>query len=298
MRDSSKEFYADFVLVIVALIWGVTFLPMAKALVTNGVFTLLFWRFLIAFLLMSLIAFKFIKKIDPNSIKYGLIIGFFLFLGFAFQTFALKYALSSTVAFITGLVVIIVPFLVFVIFKGRIRLYSYVGAALATIGLYILCDGELGFGLGELLSLVCAFAYAFEIVLAAHYVKKCEIFAMVATEFFVVCILSLVFAVLFENYAIPVLDNDFLIAVGITSTFATVFCFFAQNLAQRYTTPVKTVLILTLEPIGAGVVGYYFGNEILTTWQIFGAFIILVGILTSELGSYINSNLFKRKNNV
>ncbi|MDL0089091.1 DMT family transporter [Campylobacter gastrosuis] len=291
MVNRSKEFYADFALVIVALIWGVTFLPMALALKTNGVFVLLFWRFLIAFILMSLISLKFVKKIDLNSVKYGLIVGVFLFGGFALQTFALKFTFSSTVAFITGLVVIFVPFLVFVMFKTKIRLYSYVGAILATIGLYILCDGEFGFGWGEFLSLLCAFAYAFEIVLAGYFVKKCEIFTMVATEFLIVCLLSLACAVAFDGRVLPVFDREFIVAVGITATFATVFAFFVQNLAQRYTTPVKTVLILTLEPVGAGVIGYYFGGEILTSWQIFGAIIILVGILVSEIGSYFVQNL-------
>ncbi|KEA45453.1 DMT family transporter [Campylobacter mucosalis] len=293
MTTKRQEFLADLALVFVGLIWGVTFLPMAKALATNGVFVILFYRFLIAFILMALISLKFIKKIDTKSVKYGAIVGVFLFAGFALQTFALKYTFSSTVAFITGLVVIFVPFLVFVFFRTRIKFYSYVGATLATIGLYILCDGELGFGLGELLSLLCAFAYAFEIMLAGYYVKKCEIFVMVATEFLVVCVLSLVCTLIFEGSAKPVIDREFVIAVGITATFATVFAFFVQNLAQRYTTPVKTVLILTLEPVGAGFIGYFLGGEILTSWQIFGAVIILVGILASELGSYL---ITKEKN--
>lgn len=295
MTERSKEFYADLSLIIVALIWGVTFLPMAEALKTNGVFTILFWRFLIAFVLMSAISFKFTKKIDINSIKNGSVVGVFLFAGFALQTFALKYTYSSTVAFITGLVVIIVPFLVFLFFKTKISIYSYFSATIATIGLYILCDGEFGFGLGELLSLLCAFAYAFEIMLAGHYVKKCEIFTMVSTEFLVVCILSLICMTIFEGLKMPVVDKSFIVAIAITSTLATVFAFFVQTLAQKYTTAVKTVLILTLEPVGAGVIGYYFGKEYLTGWQIFGAFVILGGILVSELGSYIDFKFFKRR---
>ncbi|MGH1601182.1 DMT family transporter [Campylobacter majalis] len=293
--SKKQEITADFALVIVALVWGVTFLPMAKALQTNGVFTLLFWRFLIASILMVLISLKFIKKIDIKGIKYGLIVGVFLFFGFALQTFALKYTLSSTVAFITGLVVVFVPFLMWAIFKLNIKFHSYLGAIFAAVGLYILCDGDLGFGLGELLSLVCAFAYAFEIILAGYYVKKCEIFIMVATEFIVVAVLSFICAIIFEGSYLPVLDSAFIWAVGITATFATVFAFFVQNIAQRYTSSVKTALILTLEPVSAGFIGYYFGAEILSTWQIFGAFIILVGILISEIGSYFFETIVNKK---
>lgn len=67
----STEFKADFALFVIAVVWGVTFLPMAQTLKTNGVFALLFWRFLIAAVLMALISLKFTRKIDPNSLRFG-----------------------------------------------------------------------------------------------------------------------------------------------------------------------------------------------------------------------------------
>lgn len=294
MQKRSKEFYADGALVVVALLWGLTFLPMAMALKTNGVYTILFWRFLIATALMAAISAFFVRRIDKNSVRYGAIVGVFLFLGFAFQTFALKYALSSTVAFITGLVVVFVPFLSWLFFRAKIYSYAYTGAILSAIGLYFLCSTELGFGVGELLSLICALAYTIEIILAARYVKQCEIFVFVSAEFGVTCVLSLICALFFEGSVAPVVDAEFIVAVGVLALFATVIAFFVQNIAQRYTTPVKTALILTLEPVSAGVVGYYFGAEILSASQIAGAGVILVGILISEIGSYYKSQKLGR----
>ncbi|MBR8461318.1 DMT family transporter [Campylobacter sp. faydin G-105] len=282
-----REFGADFAIFIVAIVWGITFLPMSKALHTNGVFTILFWRFLIAFMLMTIISFKFIDSIDRNSIKYGSIVGVFLFSGFAFQTFALKYTLSSSVAFITGLVVVFVPFISFILFKARVSIYAIVGAILSAIGLYFLTSGELGFGLGEKLSLICAIAYALEIIYAARFVNRCEIFIFMCAEFATTAVFSLVFAYIFEGGIVPNLNYDFYFAIIVTSIFASVFCFFVQNLMQRYTTPVKTALILTFEPISAGVLGYFVGGERFSSLQLGGAGIIIIGILISEIGSYI-----------
>lgn len=289
MQKDIREFYADGALVVVALLWGLTFLPMALALKSNGVYTILFWRFLVATALMVVISSFFVRKIDINSIKYGSVVGIFLFLGFAFQTFALKYTLSSTVAFITGLVVVFVPFLSYVLFRAKIYAYAYAGAIISAVGLYFLCSTELGFGLGELLSLICALAYTLEIILAARFVKKCEIFVFVTAEFAVTCLLSLICALFVSGSVKPVVDREFAVAVFVLALFATVIAFFVQNIAQRYTTPVKTALILTLEPVSAGIVGYFFGAEILTPSQIAGAGVILAGILLSEIGSYFKS---------
>ena len=84
----------------------------------------------------------------------------------------------------------------------------------------------------------------------------------------------------------PILDEAFFVAVAVTSVFATVLAFFVQTAAQRYTTPVKTSLIFTFEPVSAGIVGYFFGGEILSGAQIAGAGLILFGIVVSEVGSY------------
>lgn len=290
MTSKIKEFGADLALMVVAIIWGVTFLPMAEALKTNGVFVILFWRFLISTILMVLISLKFIKKFDFNSIKFGSFLGFFLFVGFALQTFALKYTFSSTVAFITGLNVVFVPFIVFLFFRQKVYIYSFIGAFLSAFGLYFLSDSELGFGRGEMLSVLCAIAYSVHIIFTGVFVRKCELYTMVCTQFAVVCLLCLFAALAFEtNSVLPVVNSAFLKAVIITSVFATVFAFFVQSAMQRYTTAMKTALIFTFEPVSAGIFGYFVGGEILNSLQIFGAFLILFGIIISEVGSYYKS---------
>ncbi|MDO5045553.1 DMT family transporter [Campylobacter sp.] len=290
MKKKLKEFGADLALVSVAIVWGVTFLPMAESLKTNGVFVILFWRFLISAVLMSLISLKFVKKIDRNSVKFGVVLGVFLFGGFVLQTFALKYAFSSTVAFITGLNVVFVPFIVFLFFRQRVYIYSFIGAFLSAGGLYLLSDSELGFGKGEILSVLCAAVYSLHIIFTGVFVRKCELYVMVCTQFFVVTLLCMFAAIIFETHTfLPVLDAAFLKAVIITSVFGTVFAFFVQSAMQRYTTPMKTALIFTFEPVSAGLFGYFVGGEILSSLQIFGACLILFGIIISEVGSYYKS---------
>ena len=83
-------------------------------------------------------------------------------------------------------------------------------------------------------------------------------------------------------------EFDFLFALIITSVFATVLAYFIQTFAQLYTSAAKTVLIFALEPVSAGIIGYIFGEN-LSNLQIFGAGLILFGIILSELGKILFS---------
>ena len=80
-------------------------------------------------------------------------------------------------------------------------------------------------------------------------------------------------------------DSQFVNAIVVTVVFATIFAFFVQTYMQRFTTPTKTAVIFTLEPLSAGVAGYFWANELLTLTQLVGAVFIIFGVLISEVGS-------------
>ena len=79
MRNLSVQNKADIALIVVAVVWGATFLPMANALKTNGVFVMLFCRFFLSAIFMGFVALKFAKKFDKKSVIYGVVLGAVLF---------------------------------------------------------------------------------------------------------------------------------------------------------------------------------------------------------------------------
>lgn len=285
MKKLSMQNKADIALICVAIVWGFTFLPISQALKTNGVFTILFWRFFISAILMSLISLKFIDKIDIKSVKYGIILGAVLFSSFAAQTFALKHTFSSTVAFITGLECVIVPFIAGMFFSQKITIYAIIGAFTAIVGLWFLSDAKLALGFGEFLALICAITYALYTVLNGHFVRKGELYTLVCAVFFTIAALSFICALVFESGVLPVLDRAFFIALVISVLFGTIFAYLVQTSMQRYTSATKTALFFSLEPVSAGLVGYFFGGEILGVAQILGAALIVIGVLIAECAS-------------
>ena len=296
----------DLGLLFVAIVWGCTFVPVQRALHSGDVFSFLFWRFLAASIFTYLACLRFGVKFDRGTIRRGVFCGLMLFCDFSCQTIALDYALSSTVAFILGLNVVIVPFLMLAFFGKKVGASAFGGAVIALLGLYFLsgASGVVGFGIGERLTLVSAFAYALHIVFTGVCARKSNLYGFVIVQFICVCVCALIAAV-FTSHAefegeIKVLGNlifspsfDFVFALVLTSILATVAAFVIQTMAQnRGISEIKTVLIFALEPVSAGIMGYTFGEK-LSALQIFGAALILAGILLSELGGLLGAKFAK-----
>lgn len=279
------EYRADFLLLTVAIAWGVTFLMVQDAIDSTPVYAFLFFRFALASLLMLIIAYRYLNELNKETIIYGVILGIFLFSAFATQTFGLAHTKSSIVAFITGLNVICVPFLAYFIFKDSVRKNVVVASIVAVIGLYLLTmSGTLSIGTGELLTLVCAFLFALHIIFTGKFSTKVNVYNLVLFQLITVAFLSLCFSLALDDKTFDLqYDYTFFKAVIVTAVFATVYAFLIQTYMQQFTTATKTAVIFTMEPVSAAIFGYYVGGETLTTIQIWGAILIIFATLIAEL---------------
>jgi len=283
-----KELGADCLLLLVSIAWGSTFVVVQTAVESTPVYTFLFWRFVCAGVLMVLLSVTQFKYLNKDVLKAGVLLGLFMFLGYAFQTFALTYTYSSTVGFITGLSVIIVPFGSYLAFKHRASAFSMAGALTAAVGLYFLTlNSEIGFSWGELYAFICAIMFALHIIFTGHFSRKYNVYLLVTLEFLTVSFCSLLGGLLSEGSVVPpALDSVFINSIAITVIFATMFAFWVQTAMQRFTTAAKTAIIFTMEPVSAGIFGYFVANEVLNFSQLCGAGLILMGMLIAEVGFY------------
>ena len=290
MISKLHELRADLLLLSVAIAWGVTFLMVQDAINTTPVYAFLFFRFAIASILMFFIAYKYLNEINKKTILYGIILGLFLFSAFATQTFGLAYTKSSIVAFITGLNVIVVPFLAYFIFKDYISKNVLIATVIAVVGLYLLTmSGTLTIGKGELLTLICAFLFALQIIFTGKFSKEVNVFLLVLFQLITVAILSLIFSLSLDDVTFDLNYNYvFFKAVIITAVFATVYAFLIQTYMQQFTTATKTAIIFAMEPVSASVFAYLSVGEVLTNIQLSGAILIVFATVIAELK-------FKRK---
>jgi len=72
-------------------------------------------------------------------------------------------------------------------------------------------------------------------------------------------------------------------AVLVTGMLATALAFTTMAWAQQYTSATRAALIFALEPVVAWLTSFLFNGERMADRAVFGAFLILTGIVMVEL---------------
>ena len=278
---------ADLALVVVSLSWGATFILVKEAL--NGVSTMLFLtlRFSIATLALW---FTFCRRgshypRDPKrELLIGFIVGTCLFSGYFLQTAGLRYTSASKTAFITGFNIVLVPVLHAILYRRAPRLSELVGVVIAMIGigLMTLNSLRLDIGFGDLLVLGCSFAFALHIVVLGHFSRRMKFETLAVNQIGTGALLG---GLTFWWIETPRLTwtPGVILALAVTSLLATALAFSIQSWAQQFTTPTRTALIFSLEPVFASGTSFLIAGELLTMRAAIGALLILAGILFVEL---------------
>lgn len=265
------------VLVLVATIWGGTFLATRVALDGIGPFTLLFLRFALG----ALIVGAFIRKRPTGEeVQGALLVAIVTAIAIGSQTVGLRTVESGRAAFLTALYVPLVPLLQGPLTGRRPTAGMIAGAALAFLGLVALSsEGGLSirFGLGESLMLVGALASALQIILVGRYASSGNAPALTAVQLGGVAMLALSGAATEGMYAT---QTGLMLAAGL-GIFGTAGALFAMNWAQRTVSPSRATLIYALEPVWAALFGALAGER-LGAWGAAGGGLVVAGALVGE----------------
>jgi drug/metabolite transporter (DMT)-like permease len=283
---------ADISLLLVALIWGATFVLVQNAIAFLEPFSFNGIRFIIASILLGfwLILFERsqIKLCSWKLIFSGMFMGIWLFIGYAAQTIGLLYTTSSKAGFITGLCVVLVPLFSIFLLKQRPGINAIMGVITATLGLYLLTMTDTSsLNVGDGLVFICAIAFAMQIIITGKYSSSFPSLLLTVVQLSTVAILSTLSAFIFEDWKLAfqpevLLKGSVLSALMITSIFATAFAFLAQTAFQKYTTATRVALIFAMEPVFAAVTAYFWANERLTYSAVFGCLFIFAGMILAE----------------
>jgi len=275
---------ADLALVLVAFVWGASFVMVKEAIAQVGVYPFLSLRFTLSFLFMVLIFAKRLPRLNKRIVFSGTVLGVFLFLAYAFQTVGLVYTSASNAGFITGLNVAFVPIFSFAIFKQMPRPLTLLGIALATTGLFLLTGGHWeGFNRGDVLVLLCAICVALHILWTGKYAPVMDVYLLATVQIGVVALLSLPFGISSFHSSLSGIPFSVWKSVIFTGLLATVFAFVAQTSAQRYTPPARAALILLMESIFCALCARFYGGEKLSKLSLAGGILMVIGLTLAEL---------------
>ncbi|MBD3192096.1 MAG: EamA family transporter [Candidatus Heimdallarchaeota archaeon] len=286
-KERKTRLLADLALIIVTAIWGSTFVMVDQAVEQVSSFIFISLRFSIGFCaLLIIFGYQLLQmKISWRELLRGMIIGSFLFAGYAFQTFGLQLGTSSSKAgFITGLSVVLVPFFATVLLKKAPHILSWLGIAIAVAGLALLSlETDLSFKYSDLLVLCCAFAFAFHIIAIDRFVKTIPYQKLAVIQVGTTTVLGWIFSLIFWTSSFPIkMNQQVIFAMIFTGVIATAGVFAVQTKAQEKTSPTHVAVIFTLEPVFAALFSFLLAGETLHWRQWVGCVLILVSMLWQQ----------------
>lgn len=266
----------------VAIFWGYTFVIVKEALERIPPFAYLGIRFLLAAL--ALAAFGGLRGLTGTEMRVGMATGAVLFGGYAFQQVGLQYTSASNAGFITGLAVVLVPIVAGIWFRRMPSVVTVSGVSAAALGLLLLSSPEqIGLNRGEILMLGCASLFALHIVMLGKLAPDLSALRLATVQMGVAGLLGTVSALGLERTSFDASDGFVWLVIALTAFGASAIGFTVQTRAQQVMPPTRTAIILTMEPVAAGVAGFLFAGDTLGLRGWTGGALILAGILWVEL---------------
>jgi drug/metabolite transporter (DMT)-like permease len=293
MSKLSRTAVAHLLMLGLVMFWGAMFVVVKDALkfISPQLFNTM--RMAIAFACLGAAYQKQWKRLTRRAWLFGAAAGACLAAGFYFQAAGMMYTTATKSAFITGLVVILVPILAVVPqfrpLNSSVPGWNvWMGALVAFGGIVLLTTPphtEWGLLLGslnrgDLLTLFSALGFASLVITLSH---AGEI------PFTQVAMLQVGFAALFLGVYSLAFEQIFLysnlqlwISIAVVGVLATAVAFSIQTWAQQILPATHTALLLTLQPLFAWITSFLVLHERLALRQMEGAFLILAGILITE----------------
>ncbi len=280
--SARSQLAADLALLVVAAIWGSTFVLVKDAVAAYPVLAFLALRFGVATLALAPAAWPARRRLRLSDLAAGAAAGVFLFSGYALQTFGLRETAASKAGFITGLSVVLVPLFVAVLWRRLPTRQAFLGVALATVGLALLSlNADWSVQRGDLLVLGCAFSFAAHITALGALSPGRDPRTLTLAQVATVALLSGAAALLGHDF--PAAPAAVWRAAAFTGLAATALAFFIQTAAQRFTSAVHTALIFSAEPVFAAVCGVLVAGERMAARGWLGSAAILAGVVLGAL---------------
>jgi drug/metabolite transporter (DMT)-like permease len=285
----SYPWAGDVVLLLVALVWGSSYITAKTVLHQHEPFMFLFYRFLATVLIMLPFTWKNLRKASKQTWYIGTVFGLFLFSIFSSETWGIHYTSASNSAFIISLTLILTPIMDWLVNKKFTGYSFFFAVCLSIIGTGLLTyKDSIVFNKGEMLILGAAFLRATQMTFTKKMTegKTLDSSALTIIQLGVVALFSGILNLTVEDATILTLphSSEFWLPTLYLALFGTIFAFYAQMVFIRKTSPSRVGLLMGTEPLFGAVFSVFIGGEILSITNWIGG-LCIVG--ATFLGRYL-----------
>ncbi|MGL5828173.1 MAG: DMT family transporter [Angustibacter sp.] len=277
LRRRPGELLATGCLLGITLVWGSTFVLIKDAVQSIPVADFLATRFAVAAVAAMLISWPRLRWMSARDYGRGVLLGLFYGAGQLSQTWGLDRSTASITGFITGLYVIITPFLTWVILRERVPRVTWISAGLSLTGVGVLAISDWRLGPGTGLVAISAVFYAAHVLGLGAWSRAGQALALTSIQLATVATLCLICA-LPGGLSLPA-DRGSWIAIAYTALLAGLLAVLGQTWAQARLSPTRAAVILTGEPLFAAIVAVVFGEDLSSRLLLGGGLILLAMFL-------------------
>ncbi len=288
-----RALVADVLLFSVAIFWGSNFVfikdvverttELAAGSIVAGTLLYLLLRYLVATGIFAAVQPRSWLGSSRGDWARGGLLGAFYLTALILQTVGLQRTSPGVSGFITGMSVAMVPFLYWFVARRSPGRWQIVGAVAATVGLGALSlQGDFSVRWGDAITLAGTFFYALHIMTTGFFAPKVRPATLAFTQM-AVSTLTLVVVTPFVVQITFDLPWQVWAVVVWTALSGTIYAFFIQSWAQRYTTSTHAAILLGFESVFAAVAGIIAGMDSVTWRLLVGGSLMLAGVFIVEL---------------
>ena len=292
LKEKRLNLIGQLLLLSAALTWGTSFFILKGTISEYPSMYIIGLRFLASAIIIGLIFIKRIIKLNKGTFFRGVVVGLCLAGAYLTQTYGLEKTSPSTNAFLTSLYCVLCPFLFWLFYKMKPKLYNVISMGLCAIGLSLVAfSGGEETGnefIGCFLTIVSAVFYALQIVFNYRFQNEKDdtfqlIFTQILTAGIVIFIVSLIFEFPSNDIGAFIIKKEHIFNVIYLTLACTVFAQLAQILGQKWTTPAQVTIILSLESVFGALFSVLLGGEKLNAMLLSGFIVIFASVMITEL---------------
>jgi drug/metabolite transporter (DMT)-like permease len=295
-ESPTEKLRPDAVLLAVTVVWGSSFVVVRHALDTAPPLGLLFWRFAFATILAG-VALLLRRGSRPQGfLRDGLVLGSLLALGMSLQVVGQAETTASKAAFLTGLAVVLTPFVAVVRTRQLPTLENGAGITLASIGFFLLTLPVRGetWQRGDLWVAGGGVVFAFYGVELAERAGRHDTLWLTALMLVLVTLAAGALSLALRTTPLSGLpaaalearpirwSGSFPWSVLYLGSLCTLAAFLGWTWSQGRMTAIHGAIILALEPVVATLLAAWLLGERLGARGVAGGIIVLLGIVVSE----------------
>jgi drug/metabolite transporter (DMT)-like permease len=273
-----------FLLVLGTGFWGISFSITKQGIEHSSPSLFLFYRFLLATAVLTLVFWKHVKGVSRSAVISGAILAVPLVAGISLQTLGIKYSGASQTAFLAATTVVIIPIFKLLFYRTTAPFKIWMAAVLALTGVFIM-SVNCGFAIsiGDLFTIAGAGAFAVYMIRIERQSAIQNLLPTIVPMFATCALLTLVLALTEKQTSWIPNDHAFWIGAVYCALFSTAFMYTISNIAQRYISAERVSVIYLFEPVFGAIAAYFILGEVLTWRLLLGGTLIFAASLISEL---------------